>query len=259
MADNPGPMTLDGTRSYLVGAGPAVLVDPGPAAGLEGRLDRLVGDREVVEVALTHAHPDHAGGAREAARRAGAGLAASAATLDRTGLAGRALEDGDGLPADGGEPALRAVATPGHSDDHLSYWWPAPRAIFTGDLVLGSGSAMVGHPDGHMGRYLASLARLRSLEPAVLYPGHGDPVEEADARLAGYLEHRREREEQIRRAVEDGAASVGEVRRRVYGELPEGLAWAAEASIRAHLEHLREREAGLPEVRDEGDGERPVH
>lgn len=260
VADNPGPMTLDGTRTYLVGEEEAVLLDPGPAEGLGRRIEELVGRRSVVAVALTHAHPDHAEGAAAAAGRTGAPIAASAATLARAGLEGRALEDSGGLPLDGGASTLEALATPGHAGDHLCWWWRPVRAVFTGDLVLGSGTAMVGHPDGHMGRYLESLERLRGLGPERLYPGHGDPVDEADARLEEYLRHRRDREEQIRRAVEGGADSVSAIRRRVYGEeLPDGLAWAAEASVRAHLEHLEERGLELPEIGDGGGGEPPVH
>lgn len=255
VADNAGPMTLDGTRCYLVGESSCVLIDPGPAAGLPARLEALAGEREVVAVALSHAHPDHAGGAAEAARRTGAPVVGSARTLDRAGLDGRAVEDGDGLAVDGAPAALEAVATPGHSADHLCWWWGPERAVFTGDLVLGSGSAMVGHPDGHMASYLESLERIRALGPERLYPGHGEPVGDADARLAGYLRHRREREEQIRGAVEAGAASVAEVRRRVYGGLPGRLARAAEANVRAHLEHLEERGVAIPGIEvGEADG-----
>lgn len=259
VADNPGPMTLDGTRTYLVGREQAILLDPGPEEGLEGRLAELAGGRTVTLVALTHAHPDHAAGAAGASRRTGATIAASRATLERAGLDGRPLRDGEGLPVDGGATELVALAAPGHAEDHLCFWWPSERALFTGDLVLGSGSAMVGHPDGHMGRYLASLERLRELEPERLYPGHGDPVDEADDRLARYLRHRREREGQVRRAVEAGAASVAEIRRRVYGDLPDGLARAAEASVRAHLEHLEERGFDLPALEDGADGGPGLH
>ena len=259
VADNPGPMTLDGTRTYLVGEERTVLLDPGPAEGLEERLEALVAGRGVAAVALTHAHPDHAGGAREAGAWTGAPVLASAETLARTGLEGRAVEDGQGFDVDGGASTLQAVATPGHAADHLCWWWPPAGAVFTGDLVLGTGTAMVGHPDGHMGSYLESLERLRRLEPERLYPGHGEPVEDADGRLRSYLRHRRERERQIRRAAEEGAGSVAEIRRRVYGELPDGLGFAAEASIRAHLEHLEERGVELPEVEDREDDGPALH
>lgn len=263
VADNPSPMTLDGTRNYLVGRDRAVLLDPGPADDGQGeRLRRLVRGRRVSAVALTHAHPDHAGGAPELARELGVPLAASGATLRRLGADGRDLADGQLLPEDGDDgDGLRALATPGHSADHLAFWWPGRRALFTGDLVLGSGSAMVGHPDGHMGDCLASLERLSELGARRLYPGHGDPVDDPGARLAAYRDHRLEREERIRRAVEAGAASVAEIRRRAYDRVPDDLEWAAGASIRAHLLHLEEQGVELPEIegREDGRGDGAAH
>lgn len=280
VADNPGPMTLDGTRSYLIGEEAAVLLDPGPAGeSQEGRIRGLVDGRNVMAVALTHAHPDHAGGARRVARRLGAPIAASAATLERIGLAAPgegggpgadggsagarpgviALSDGDEIELDGGASRLRALETPGHASDHLCFLWLPRAAVFTGDLVLGTGTAMVGDPDGHMGSYLASLERLLELRPVRLFPGHGEPVEDAARRLEDYLGHRRGREEQIRAALEEGADSVAAIRRRVYGELPEGLDWAAEASIRAHLVHLEEGGHELPPLAGREPDDRDVH
>lgn len=250
VADNPGPMTLDGTRVYQVGQGPSVVVDPGP--GSDAHLERLLGWLEegpaVAAVCLTHAHPDHAAAAAATAGDLGVQVAGSAAALERTGIDGRALGEGDEIALDG-DDVLLAVETPGHSADHLAYLWLPERAVFTGDLVLGRGSAMVGHPDGHMGSYLASLRRLTALVPSRLYPGHGDPVDDALGRLQAYLEHREDRDDQVRSAVREGARSVAEIRRRVYGDLPEGLDRAAEASIRAHLEHLEEKEGRLPSIR----------
>lgn len=257
VAANPGPMTLDGTRNYLVGESEAVLLDPGPEdEGQEERIRALVDGRRVTAVCLTHAHPDHAGGASRLARALDAPLAASRSTLERIDAPGRALEDGDAVT--GGGVELRALETPGHSADHLCYLWSGRRAVFTGDLVLGEGTAMVGDPDGHMGSYLESLERLIGLRPGLLLPGHGGPVEDAVERLREYRAHRLEREEQVRAAVEEGAASVAEIRRRVYGDLPGGLAWAAEASIRAHLRHLEEQGHDLPELEGrEGEGPPP--
>jgi len=248
VADNPGPMTLDGTRTYLVGAGGAVLLDPGPSGGLEERLDALVGGARVGMVCLTHAHPDHAEGAALAARRLGVPLGASAATLGRLGEEGVALADGEKIALDGGSTVLRVLSTPGHSADHTSYLRLPGGELFTGDLVLGSGTAMVGDPDGHMGSYLASLERLIELAPSRILPGHGDPVDDAVGRLREYHRHREEREAQIERSVAEGARSVAEIRRDVYGRLPDGLDWAAAASIRAHLVHLEERGKRLPEI-----------
>ncbi len=249
VADNPGPMTLDGTRSYLIGSERAVLLDPGPAdEDLRERVETLVDGARVELVCLTHAHADHAGGATLAAGWLDAPVAASAGTLRALGVDGRILVDGEKLPLDHGGSLLRVLTTPGHSSDHLSYLHVPSGDLFTGDLVLGSGTAMVGDPDGHMGSYLASLERLAELHPARILPGHGEPVTDPVGRLGEYHRHRLERERQIETAVRDGAASVSDIRERVYADLPTSLEWAAEASIRAHLKHLEECGERLPHL-----------
>ncbi len=249
VADNPGLMTLDGTRSYLIGRDHAILLDPGPESHeLDERVDALVRGSRVELVCLTHGHADHAGGAARTSRRLGATLAASAGTLSAIGEEGRTLADGEKLALDDGGSLLRVLATPGHSSDHLAYLLVQSGDLFTGDLVLGSGTAMIGDPDGHMGSYLASLERLTELHPRRILPGHGDPVEDPVPLLREYHRHRLERERQIKEAVLEGMASVAEIRERVYDALPADLEWAAESSIRAHLKHLEEMGERLPDI-----------
>lgn len=242
IADNPGPLTLDGTRSYRIGARKALLVDPGPDLPdqLE-RLHELVGDATVRQVCLTHAHTDHAALAARARDAFGARLAASGETLDRLGLDGDALQDGDRLEVDDGSAYVRVVETPGHSADSVSFYLRPEGWLFTGDTVLGAGSSLVTHPDGRMGSYLASLAKLIALRPARVLPGHGEPISEPAVVLEEYRRHRLEREAQILAALDAGARTVEAIRLRVYDQLPAGLEGAAEASIRAHLTHLAER------------------
>lgn len=242
VARNPGPLTLDGTRSYRIGTRRAVLLDPGPdrPGGID-RLIELVGDAAVEWVCLTHAHPDHAALAPRAAEELGASLAASSETLARLGLEGRALVDGDRLDVDGGSAHLDVLETPGHSADSLCFMLQPPGWLFTGDTVLGEGSTLIAPPDGHMSSYLASLSRLIALRPERILPGHGPAVAKAQRLLEGYRRHRLERERQIRDALEEGERSAEAIRRRVYPELAAGLEPAAEAAVLAHLAHLAER------------------
>lgn len=246
-APNPGPLTLDGTRTYLLGERRLVVLDPGPEdeRHLEAVLEAVDG-RPVEAVCLTHAHADHAGGADRMARKLGAPLVASRETLARLGVGGRPASEAEDVPVDGGRTALRPLRTPGHTADGLSWLWLPGRELFTGDLVLGRGSSLVVHPDGHVGACLASLARLAALLPSRILPGHGPDVEDAGARLAEYRRHRLERSRQLWRAVRDGARTLDELRRSVYGDLEEGLRRPAELSLLAHLVHLAETGHELP-------------
>lgn len=246
---NPGPLTLDGSRCYAVGSDIVILVDPGPAIpGQMERLERLVADRPVSAICLTHAHSDHAGLAELAGQRFEAPVAASADTLARKGLAGRPLEDGDHIEVAGASWRLSAIRTPGHSADHLAYLLEPGRAVFTGDLVLGTGSSAILHPDGEVRACLESFRRVLSLGPGRLYPGHGRPIDDGEARLREYADHRLERHSQVERALAAGASSVAEVRRSVYGDLDRELVPAADASVRAHLVYLASEGGKLPPV-----------
>jgi len=234
-ASNAGPMTLDGTCSYLVGTTRLVLIDPGPND--EDHLTQLLAaasGRSVMAVLLTHAHSDHSGLSSAAVRAFKAPIMASAETLARTGLDGHVLIDGQQV-SPGADIDLVALVSPGHSADHLTYFSEKARWLFTGDLVLGEGSSAILHPDGSVSAYLASLDRLASLQPSQLFPGHGFPVDDAVGRLSEYTTHRLQREQQILTAIQSGARSVTAIRAAVYDPLPVGLEWAAEASIAAHL------------------------
>jgi glyoxylase-like metal-dependent hydrolase (beta-lactamase superfamily II) len=246
-ASNPGPLTLDGTCSYLLGESQLVLIDPGPALDPHLALLQRAAKERPTTICLTHAHADHADAASELMARLGAPVAASAETLRRLGLRGRSLADGDVIEVDSGKTSLEALHTPGHSGDGLSYLWHPTRALFTGDLVLGEGSSMVAHPDGSVADYLASLNRLIELAPMILFPGHGPPVEDAIGKLEEYRDHRLERQREIVEAITvRGARTVAEIRAAVYGDLPDPrVAEAADLSVRAHLEYVRELGAGL--------------
>lgn len=234
LAPNPGPMTLEGTNTWLLrepGSGAVTVVDPGPddAGHVRAVVARAEADGgRVAGILLTHHHLDHAGAADRLAALTGAEV--------RGG--GRApLTDGEVL--DGG-PAVTVVATPGHTGDSVCLLAP-DGLLLTGDTVLGRGSTVVVHPDGDLGAYLASLDRLAALVAggvATLAPGHGPAVTEPAAHLAWLAAHRRERLAQVRTVLDGGTSGVEEVLTAVYGDLPPGLRPAARASVRAQLSHL---------------------
>ncbi|WP_419162602.1 MBL fold metallo-hydrolase [Candidatus Palauibacter sp.] len=238
-ADNPGALTLTGTQTYVIGTSRLVILDPGPRDDTHlVRVDRVIGGRPVAAVCFTHAHRDHTAAAQEAAAR-WAKLRASAETLSRLEREGRPLADGEKI-ALGGGLQLRALATPGHSADHVCYLLEPDRILFTGDLVLGEGSTMIVHPDGSVRAYLESLARLTALRPTLLLPGHGSAVERAPAYLDACRAHRIERVAQVSRARKSGARSLQQIREAVYGDLPASHHQAAEVTLRAYLAYLEE-------------------
>ena len=240
LAPNPGPMTLDGTNTWVLRAGDdarSVVVDPGPdvAAHLDA-VARAAGD--VAVVLLTHGHADHSEGARSFAERVGCPVRA----LDpahRLGAEG--LADGDVVAVDGLE--LRVVGTPGHTADSLSFVVGGLGGVITGDTVLGRGTTVVAHPDGRLGAYLDSLRRLRNLAESAqvsrIWPGHGPVVEDALGMIEAYLAHRMERLEQVREAVAAGAVTPRQVVERVYADVDRAVWPAAELSVAAQLAYLR--------------------
>lgn len=241
LAPNADFMTLDGTNTWVLrepGARRSVVIDPGPE--IESHLDAVVeAAGEVGAVLLTHGHLDHSEAARTFAERVGCGVRA----LDPAHrLGSEGLGDGDVVEVDGLE--VHVVGTPGHTSDSLSFVLPADGAVLTGDTVLGRGTTVVAHPDGRLGAYLDSLRRLRTLTEAAgvgtVLPGHGPLLTDAAAAIDGYLAHRAERLDQVRRAVQAGAVTARDVVEVVYADVDPVLWPAAELSVRAQLEYLRE-------------------
>lgn len=237
VAPNPGPYTGPGTNTWIVDAGPVVVViDPGPDDDSHLRaLNRRLAGRTVGVVLVTHSHPDHL----PLAERLAASHHASVRRYPE-------LAGGDVVRA--GSLNVTALHTPGHSADHLCFLLAEDGAVFTGDLVLGRGSSMVTYPEGDVAAYLRSLERLAALHPRILFPGHWDPVPDAMAKIEEYRAHRLEREAQVLTEVRRGPGTARDLTRRVYGDLDEALMVAAEMTLRAHLRKLvddgavRERE-----------------
>jgi len=231
VAPNPGPMTLDGTNTYVIaapaGPGPALVVDPGPPGG--GHAERVlgaVGGRDVAAVLLTHMHSDHSEGAWTLAETLGAPV----------------LRAADGTLSDGLKLVLglRVIATPGHTADSICLA-ADDGAVFTGDTILGRGTSVVAHPDGALGPYLASLEVLRALGPRPVLPGHGPALPDLAAVAAAYLAHRQERLAAVRAAVAAGATTARDVVEIVYVDVDPALWPAAELSVAAQLDWLREQ------------------
>jgi glyoxylase-like metal-dependent hydrolase (beta-lactamase superfamily II) len=234
-APNPGPMTLDGTNTYVVrrpGHGSCVVVDPGPLD--HGHLERVAELGPVGVVLLTHGHPDHAEGAGVFAQMTGAPVLAA----DPRAAPG-AEELGEDVDVAG--VLLRVVRTPGHTSDSVSFVADDADepAVLTGDTILGRGTTVVAHPDGVLADYLRSLEALRGLGAMRLLPGHGPVRPDAGVIAADYLRHRAERLDQVRAALDAGARTPREVVERVYADVDRALWAAAELSVRAQLDYLR--------------------
>lgn len=224
-------MTLDGTRTYLVGRQRVAVIDPGPQLDEHmAAVADAVGDGIVVSVLLTHGHPDHAEGAAALGDRLNAPVqSAGALTLHHDAV----ISTDDG--------ALRALATPGHTPDHFSFWWQAERAVFCGDLMMGGlDTALVAQPEGDLAEYLESLRTVACLQPLTIYPAHGEPFDDPRTAIGRYIVHREERIAQVVAGLKDGPLSAEALLHQVYGaRLDPGLHAYAEAALAAYLAYLR--------------------
>ena len=236
-APNPGPLTLTGSNSWVLGRDPCWVIDPGP--DLDGHLDALAAEIRsrggTGGIAVTHSHADHAAGVDGLLARlpADVPVAAAAPEAITADARRRPLIDGDAFGP------LRVVALPGHARDHLGFVAdsPAGRVCFTGDAVLGEGSVFVA---GDMAAYLDALRRLVALDLALICPGHGPVVTQPAAHLESYRAHRLERERAILAAWRHGVEDERQLVTRIWGPLPDRLARAATITLRAHLAKLRD-------------------
>jgi glyoxylase-like metal-dependent hydrolase (beta-lactamase superfamily II) len=237
-AANPSALTLSGTNTWLVGRDPCWVVDPGPDLGehVAAVLVAAAARGGVGGIALTHDHADHAGAIPALVAGAGGDVAVHAARYPG------AVVTGDG---DAAGPLLRAIPVPGHAPDLLCFAL-GDAICFTGDAVLGEGSVFVAPEPGALAGYLAGLERLRARGFAVLAPGHGSLVLDADAKLAGYLDHRRDRERRLLAALDGGARTLDALLDAVWDDVPDALRLPATVTLVAHLDKLAE-EGRLPD------------
>ncbi|MEA2491861.1 MAG: hypothetical protein QOH21_3653 [Acidobacteriota bacterium] len=232
-APNPGPFTLDGTQTYLLGE--TAVLDPGPA--IESHLAAILAAQpRLTTILITHRHGDHAPGAVPLKEATRARIIAPRDVLTDD-VVDQRVAGGEVLMLDG--ERVEVIATPGHTREHVCYM-TAEGELFTGDTVLGSGTTAIFPPDGSMGDYLRSLAILRDRNPRTIYPAHGPIRHEAVALIDEYIAHRLAREQQVLDALAAGATSAAAMRAAIYPDLDPRLQGAAEIQLTAHLIKLVE-------------------
>jgi glyoxylase-like metal-dependent hydrolase (beta-lactamase superfamily II) len=242
-APNPGPMTLEGTNTWVITDAEhgALVVDPGPA--IESHLDAVFAacQQRLVMIILTHRHLDHSEAAALLAERAGCGVRAADPQF-RIGTDG--LDEGDRLTL--GAITLEVFETPGHTSDSRSLLLSGPdqvNRLITGDMILGRGTTVITYPDGDLAAYFDSLDHFERLVASrnvtELLPGHGPVVTDPAAWLSFYRRHRHERLDQVRAALAAGDRTASEVVARVYADVDRSVWPAAEQSVRAQLEYLQ--------------------
>jgi glyoxylase-like metal-dependent hydrolase (beta-lactamase superfamily II) len=252
LAPNPSAFTYTGTQTYLVGESEVAVIDPGP--DLPEHLDALqtaIGGRGVAAIMCTHTHRDHSPAARPLAQATGAPIIGCAplaledagpradAAFDRDYVPDRVLEDGRSIAIDGRR--LTAVATPGHTSNHLCFAEEASGALFTGDHVMGWSTTVVFPPDGEMAAYMASLEKLQQRGDRIYYPAHGPPVTNPRQHVRGFIGHRKQRERQILSLLEQRARAIPAIVADAYPGLDSRLVTAAGGSVLAHLLDLEAR------------------
>ncbi|OYX49907.1 MAG: MBL fold metallo-hydrolase [Sphingomonas sp. 32-66-10] len=260
LAANPSPFTYTGTQTYLVGTSDVAVIDPGP--DLPEHLDALlaaIAGRPVRAILCTHTHRDHSPASRPLAAATGAPIIGCAplaldddgprsdAAFDRDYVPDQVLADGERVSGTGW--TLEAVATPGHTSNHLCFALRESGALFTGDHIMGWSTSVVAPPDGDMGAYMASLDKLLTRDDRVYYPAHGPEVTTPQRLARGMIGHRKQREGQILRLIDQQVGAIPDMVTRMYVGLDPRLTGAAGRSVLAHLIDLNNR--GL--VRAEGE------
>ncbi|MDP2602174.1 MAG: MBL fold metallo-hydrolase [Deltaproteobacteria bacterium] len=239
-ADNPGIMTLQGTNQYVVGKENVVVIDV--ALGADSNMDGIIeqaeamGAKKIEKILLTHIHSDHCGGALALKKRTGAKLGIHRSRAGFLGGEDFQYGDNDRIALGGGE--LHVLHTPGHESGHCCFYEAGDKVLFSGDNILGFGTAVIRPPDGNMTDYLKSLERLLGFDISLILPGHGPLIGKPEAKIREYIQHRLEREQQVLAALRKGRNTIGDITQMIYVDVSPALQRVAEFSVQAHLEKL---------------------
>ncbi|CAH3180895.1 unnamed protein product [Porites lobata] len=248
---NPSPMTLQGTNTYLVGTGKSrILIDTGSRGSGEyiAHLKEVLTNNQtsVQEILVTHWHPDHVGGILDVVKGLGDAGNVRISKLPQEGVSEEIgghtaahkynfLKDGDEITTEGA--TLKVYHTPGHTTDHMVLYLKEENAVFSGDCILGQGTAVF----EDLFTYMKSLQAILNLSPHLIYPGHGPVIQEAVSKITEYIEHRNLREKQILEALEkdpNDAVTAMDIVKKVYTDTPWHLHRAAENNVNHHLTKL---------------------
>ena len=238
---NPGMMTGPGTNTYLVGGAEPILVDTG--AGVPEYVPifeeylRHRGWKRPARILLTHRHRDHLGGVAHLRERF-PGLRVSKMIWKDSELPEGTEDLREGARVEGDGVTLIPVHTPGHASDHLCYYLPEERALFSGDLILNGSTSVIPEEDGDLGLYMDSLRRVQALDIRCIYPAHGPVIEDGPAKIQEYIDHRLLRERQILEALGGGAWTIPAMVKVIYADVPEKLHAMAGQSVHSHLKKL---------------------
>ncbi len=257
LARNPSPFTFTGTGTFVVGNGTVAVIDPGPAdpAHIEALIGGLAGET-VSHILITHTHLDHSPAAPALRAATGAMIIGCAplvladdgpradAGFDASYAPDSILNDGDNVSGPGW--TLTAVATPGHTSNHLCFALAEEQALFTGDHVMGWSTTVVAPPDGNMADYMTSLKKLLDREDRIYHPTHGEPVNDPKRFVRGLITHRKQRETQIMKHLEAGPQTISAMVAQMYSGIDKRLHPAAGRSVLAHLLDLQSRGLAAP-------------
>ena len=239
-ANNPGIMTLQGTNQYGVGKDSVVVIDVALSAdsNLDGIIEQVeaMGAKKIEKILLTHIHSDHCAGALALRKRCGAKLGIHRSRRGYLGGEDFQYDDNDRIAFGGGE--LRVLHTPGHESGHCCFYEGGDKVLFSGDNILGYGTAVIHPPDGNMTDYMKTLERLLGFDISLILPGHGPLIGKPEAKIREYIKHRLEREQQVIAALKSGRNGIGEMTQWIYVDVSAALQRVAEFSVQAHLEKL---------------------